>query len=246
MHCYHIRPIPLWKGARDKSTFTYLSGEGETIIIGNYIWYIEGSRPKTIVDAGARFDWFESHELPVEKVQSMEEGLDKYNLKPDDIEIVILTHLHADHIGLAGEFKNASFIVQKSELDFALNPYGLVSEAYDAQLFTGLNLEVVDGDKEITDGIRVLLTPGHTQGGQSIAVDTPEGTAVISGICVIKENFFPADDSGKSVIPPARYSDLQLARDSMLRVKNLADIIVALHDSEFLENDRIPGRYAIR
>ena len=66
MDCYHIRPIPLWKGTRDRSIFTYLSGEGENITIGNYIWYIEGARPKTIVDAGARFDWFESHGLPTQ------------------------------------------------------------------------------------------------------------------------------------------------------------------------------------
>ena len=55
----------------------------------------------------------------------------------------------------------------------------------------GLNVEFVNGDYELTKGIRVILTPGHSPGGQSVAVDTDDGTYVIAGMCTIRENFYP-------------------------------------------------------
>ena len=54
------------------------------------------------------------------------------------------------------------------------------------------------------DGIEVLLTPGHTPGGQSVAVKTEAGKAVITGLCCNKENFLP----GGGIIVPGVHLDV--------------------------------------
>ena len=92
------------------------------------------------------------------------------------------------------------------------------------------------------EGVRVLLTPGHTPGGQSIAVKTEAGTAVITGFCCIRQNFEPPEMLAgiAPVLIPGIHFDALQAFDSALRVKEIADIVVPLHEAEYVERDRIP------
>jgi len=240
---YTIRPIPLSKGFRDKSQWTYRMGYGQKVMTCNYVWYIEGVEGgHVIVDAGAKAEDFNRRGLPDEEVQPLEEGLNTLGVDIRDISLVILTHLHWDHVALAKRFKNATFIVQKSEVDFALNPHPAVAAAYNKDLFAELNLKVIEGEQEILDGIRVILTPGHTPGGQSVAVRTASGLAVITGFCCSKENFYPSPEAkskGLEVIPPGIHTDVLKAYDSALAIKRMTKTILPLHDPMFLEMSRI-------
>ena len=58
-----------------------------------------------------------------------------------------------------------------------------VDHRYFPDLLDDVEVVQVDGDAQIVDGISVLLTPGHTVGGQSVVVDTKGGRAVITGFC---------------------------------------------------------------
>ncbi len=181
----------------------------------------------------------------MEDIQSVEEGLGKLGLRPEDIEIVILTQLHRDHIQLASKFVRAKFIVQKAELDFALNPHPLIAMegSYQKAFFQNLNMEVIEGDREILDGVRVIFTPGHTPGGQSVVIETPKGTAVIPGFCCTNANFEPppkARAKGFEVVVPARHYDLLQAYDSIVKVKNTGYIILPLHEPSLKDRDRLP------
>ena len=123
-------------------------------------------------------------------------------LRPQDIDIIILTHLHEDHIQLARRYPKARFIVQKSELEFARNPHPVQAFCYLKDPFDDVNFQVIEGDKEIVDGVRVMLTPGHSAGAQSIVVETAQGRAMITGFCCIRTNFKPPRELGIPVIPP--------------------------------------------
>jgi glyoxylase-like metal-dependent hydrolase (beta-lactamase superfamily II) len=211
-----------------------------------YIWYIEGPKEKIIVDAGSLPTAMGSQPLrfprgkPSETVQSLEQGLGKLGLKPEDIDTVIVTHLHGDHIHLARKYKKAKFIIQKTELEFARNPHPVQAFHYFKDYFEGLNFEVIEGDKEIVEGVKVILTPGHTPGGQSVAVKTAKGIAIITGFCCINTNFNPPKELGASVIPPGILTDALQAYDSVMKVKHLADFIVPSHDGEFINRSKIP------
>jgi glyoxylase-like metal-dependent hydrolase (beta-lactamase superfamily II) len=237
-----IFPIPLWVSAADKSAFTYLANLGQSVCVTGYVWYIEGSEEKVLVDAGADVEYLckvRGHEAY--QIQTLESGLDKVGVSVSDIRLIIQTHLHADHIVLASRFPKARILVQKDELEFVRNPHCLFEDAYVKEFVRGLKLEVVEGDTQVSREISVLLTPGHTPGSQSVSIKTEQGTAIISGFCAIRENFgSPVGKMSSPVIAPAVHTNLFQAYDSMLRIKKEADIIVPLHDPEFLAKSRIP------
>jgi len=249
MAAHIIHPIPLIRN-EGVSTYkmTHLVGHGSPQTRGSYIWYIEGPRENIIVDAGS------SVELPSTSgagsimfpgghsvhIQTLEQGLRKYGLKPEDIDIVILTHAHEDHVQLAHKYPKAKFIIQKAELDFARNPHPIQHFTYAPELIEGLNFEIVEGDTQIVDGVSVMLTPGHSPGGQSVIVETARGKAAITGLCCIRQNFEPPPELKLAVIPTGIHVDPFQSYDSLIKIKNTADIILPLHDGEFLEVESIP------
>jgi N-acyl homoserine lactone hydrolase len=108
----------------------------------------------------------------------MADALAEHDLSPADVKIVINSHLHFDHCGQNAVFQHAPFYVQRPELERARREEKRTSEWFD---FAGAQFELVDGDAQIADGIRVLATPGHTVGHQSVLVETADGGAVMIG-----------------------------------------------------------------
>lgn len=106
------------------------------------------------------------------------DALAEYDLSPTDVKIVINSHLHFDHCGQNAVFKHAPFYIQRSELDRARKQETVTSEWFD---FAGARFELIDGDAQVADGVRVVATPGHTVGHQSVFVDMPDGAAVMIG-----------------------------------------------------------------
>ena len=243
MATYSIRPIALCGGLRDGSQYTYRMNYGTSCTQVYYAWYIEGSQPKILVDAGVKASTCMAWGMPKLYVPSVEEGLDKLRLKPDDIGIVISTHLHWDHIECGNLYRKAKFVVQKRELDYARNPHPIDAHSYDRSMFEGLDLEVIDGEKEIVPGISVFLTPGHTPGGQSVEIDTTGGKAIITGFCCTLSGFGQTEAMkrwGWEVAPPLLHHDVRDVYDSMIKIKHRADIIIALHDPMFVQKEAIP------
>ncbi|MCD6510699.1 MAG: N-acyl homoserine lactonase family protein [Thermoprotei archaeon] len=242
MNEYRIRPVPLTKVKIDKSVMTYLMNFGKIIEIGTYLWVIEGGKEKIIVDTGCSAEVQRKGGFLAEQIMGLDEGLRSVGLRPEDVDIVILTHLHWDHCAYAKRFVNARFIVQKKELNAALSPHPAIKNVYNKEFIEGLNLETVDGEAEITDGVSVFLTPGHTPGGQSVSVETSKGRAVITGFCCIRENFEPPPELRDmfEVIMPGIHIDMLKLYDSMMEIKKRADFIIPLHDIQYLHEKEIP------
>lgn len=211
-----------------------------------YFWYIEGPDQNICVDVGSKASPFGEFSIKAWQVQEPEGALQDLGLKPEDIDLVILTHVHGDHLQFAEKFSNAEFIIQEDELKAAKDPHPLVSLNYKLSqpLLEKLNFRTIEGDQEIVDGVSVMKTPGHAEGGQSVVVDTDEGDAIITGLCTIDENFYPPEEVQEfmPVIPPAIHIDLREAFDSMLKIKEKADIIIPNHEHKFAEMDQIPEK----
>ena len=128
------------------------------------------------------------------------------------------------------------FIVQKEELDFTSNPHPLYAQVRCGDFCDVLNFEIVSGDAEIVPGVEVISTPGHSPGGQSVVVHTSKGKALICGMCTIDENFA----YGETIIIPGMISDPFKAYDSMVKIRETADIIIPLHSQSHLTTTSIP------
>lgn len=242
MKKYVIRPLALAEGVRDMSQWTYRWNMGKKTRSVCYTWYLEGSDPITLVDAGAQGEHFTNPEFPMKTLVTLEDGLKRFGLTPDDVKQIIVTHLHFDHVALAKRFRNAVFIVQKKELEFALNPHVFSAVDYNRAYFDGLDMRVVDGDVEIMPGIKVLLTPGHSPGGQSVQVETAAGRAIIAGLCTQDITFQQTPfmkERNLEVAVCGLHTDSREAYDSALRIKKEADIIVSLHDPVYIDREKI-------
>jgi N-acyl homoserine lactone hydrolase len=95
------------------------------------------------------------------------------------IDVVVNTHLHADHCGGNYLFESRPVYVQRRELDDALSleDYTL-HEWVEAP---GVRYTALDGETELVPGIRLLPAPGHTDGSQIVVVDSGEQRLVIAG-----------------------------------------------------------------
>ena len=237
-----IFPIPLWVSPADKSGMTYLANLGQPVCVTGYVWYIQGTEEKVLVDAGGDVEYLSKvRGHPAYNIQTLESGLNKVGISISDVDLIIQTHLHHDHVALASRFPKARVLVQRDELEFARNPHPLFATSYVKEFIEGLNFEIIHGDVQVSKEISVLLTPGHSPGSQSVSIKTEQGTAIISGFCSVRENFgAPVGKISSTVIPPGVHTNLFDAYDSLVRIKEEADIIVPLHDPEFLMKSIIP------
>jgi glyoxylase-like metal-dependent hydrolase (beta-lactamase superfamily II) len=125
----------------------------------------------------------------------LEDGLLELGLRPEDVALVILTHLHFDHAGgstyseggvVRPTFPRARYVVQRGEFEFASRPNERTAASYLPHNFQPLveagMLQFVDGDVEIAAGVTLVRTPGHTPWHQSVLLDAGN-----------ERVFFPAD-----------------------------------------------------
>jgi glyoxylase-like metal-dependent hydrolase (beta-lactamase superfamily II) len=109
------------------------------------------------------------------------ENLASLGVTPEDIDIVINTHLHADHCAgntllIDGEarpaFPRAEYWVQRMEWAEASHPDARTRGTYFDQNYSPLlaqgQLKLLHGDTRVTDGVHCVVTPGHTRGHQSV------------------------------------------------------------------------------
>jgi len=247
MATYKIHPIVMGTKVFDKSMMTYQANNGIEFTIAIYCWYIEGGDKKILVDTGERHPiQSESREKAIGgKIYTFEEGLKKWGLVPEDIDIVIHTHLHNDHCENDSKCTNARFFIHEKELEHINDPHPLdyrYNDEFIWDIEDNGQITAVTEDQEIVPGISVRHTPAHTEGGLSVFIDTPAGKTAITGFCVINENFFPPPaikGLEMDVIPPGTHIDVYKAYDILEQVKAEADILLPLHEPEFAAIDTI-------
>lgn len=248
MTIYKIHPIVMGSKRFDKSMMTYQHGAGTPFTIPIYCWYIEGGDKTILVDTG-EMSPIQSPEREAAiggKIYTFEQGLARFDLKPEDIDIVIHTHLHNDHCENDYKCINATIYVHAKEMERIHDPHPLdfrYLEDYIEDVEENGQIRTLAQDTEIVSGIRCIHTPVHTDGGMSVVIDTEKGKAVITGFCVIKENFDPPKEvraMEMEVIPPGTVVNTWDAYDIMIRIRDMADILLPLHEPEFASIKTVP------
>lgn len=234
---YTIHPLAVGFNETDQGIMTYQRHYGKRILLPIYVFAIKGGDKKILVDTGieefmAPPDLEERIGFPV---MPFEEALEQVGWKPEDVDIIVHTHLHNDHCENDALCTNAEVYVQKAELDFFHDPHP-IDHRYYPDVLDDVNVVTVEGDANIVDGIDVLFTPGHTPGGQSVVVQTARGKAIITGLCCNALNF-PA---GGGVIAPGVLIDAIQAYESMKRIQEAAGILIPIHDLEVGKKKVIP------
>lgn len=242
---WKIHPIVLGTKVFDQGMMTYQHAYGQPYTIPIYAWLLESAddenAPNILIDTGEMSPVrSEEREKAIGgRIYTFEEGLARFDLTPEDIDIVIHTHLHNDHCENDAACVNAVFYVHAKELERIHDPHPLdyrYNEEFIEDVEEAGRITVVTADQDILPGIAVVHTPAHTDGGLTVLVNTEKGTAAITGFCVIDENLNPPKNvtaMEMEVIPPGTNINPYLAYDQMLRVKAMADILLPLHEPKF-------------
>jgi N-acyl homoserine lactone hydrolase len=160
------------------------------------------------------------------------DALAEHGLSPADVRIVINTHLHFDHCGQNAVFKHAPFYVQRGELERGRREEETTREWFD---FAGARFELVDGDAEIAEGVRVVATPGHTVGHQSVLVDSGDGRALMIGDAASTSEIYADHSAADPKVWPGQYSDKAAWMGSLQRLRNMQPRAVHFcHDTRVL------------
>ena len=107
------------------------------------------------------------------------EALTESGVDPDSISAIVNCHMHPDHSGGNHQFPGVPIYVQQIELDNAHTPdYTYPQYTCD---FEGAIVEPIEGEYELRPGIRIVPTPGHTTGHQSLFVSTDDGVVMLAG-----------------------------------------------------------------
>lgn len=176
-------------------------------------------------------------------VSNLDRGLASLGLSAEQIDYVLLTHLHTDHCGGAVKlvdgqyvprFPNAKYVIEKKEWETALHPDERTSAVYIPQRLSPLKeagqLELITGSTELFPGIKAVFTGGHSEGHYALEMES-EGKQVWYYADIfpmtphIKLPFIPATD----VFP---LTSLEVKRRTVPRMVN-QDVILAFdHDTK--------------
>jgi glyoxylase-like metal-dependent hydrolase (beta-lactamase superfamily II) len=130
---------------------------------------------------GTKWDAKQRGIYNVQEGDPLLDALAARGVKPEQVDLVINTHLHFDHCGgntrvvddrLQPAFRRARYVVQRKELEHAMKPTERDRASYFPENFAPISKEgrwdLVDGDREILPGISVKRIPGHNADIQAV------------------------------------------------------------------------------
>ncbi|MCA9067709.1 MAG: MBL fold metallo-hydrolase [Planctomycetaceae bacterium] len=187
---FGVVPKPLWSRVID-------SDEKNRIQQATNCVLIDTGQQKILVDSGygSKLPEKQRKLIEAEAGDPLVKSLAAVGLSANDIDFVVLSHLHFDHAGGATKqkengqivptFPNAKYIAQRREWVTATANYPELEGAYPQENLLPLQaahqLEVVDGTTEIVPGVTMVVTGGHTEGHAAVVIESEGRTAVYLG-----------------------------------------------------------------
>lgn len=225
----------------DQSMLTYLEGMGTEVVIPHTAVLLRGEvnvlvdtgfgSPQQVADAYPQDLWRTDE-------QEVESLLTQLGLVPTDIDLILHTHLHYDHVGNDHLFPGATILAQQADLDFAQAPtvplmrreFFTESCGYPAQ-FDRDAVTGVNGDHTVAPGLDLLALPGHTPGSQGVVAETADGPLCFAGdLIMVRENL-------DELTPVGLHTDLEACERSRLRVLDLGGTVLPSHDMRIFDGD---------
>ena len=185
---FGVVPKPLWEKRAP-------ADERNRILLGMRPLLVRGEK-LMLIDAGAggKMDAKSVDIYAIDRTVNLEHSLADCGLTAADIEIVLASHLHFDHVGgfttrdssggIRPTFSNARYVVRTEEWDDATHPHERNRASYLQDDFVPLKaagvVDLVDGDAGIMPGVRVRWTGGHARSHQVVMIESGGRTAVFT------------------------------------------------------------------
>ena len=202
---------------------------------------VEGNGSLILVDTGIKDAVRHSRLAPttLDPEETLKGRMATLGWKLSDVDVVVNTHLHCDHAENNRDVPDARFFVSRTEWEYALAPDTAQAALYDFDWtgteLTFLNYTLIDVDHyDVLPGVRLIQTPGHTPGHQSVLVNTAEGVLCVVGDAAGSMENLTAPS------PPGINSSSSEAIQSIHKIRRYCDRVFMSHDpniDEFQEHD---------
>jgi len=179
-----------------------VTGSDTTVDFPVLSWLIEHSDGLVLFDTGMHIDLQTSFDRIGERTaetispafspgEELTARLAARGVRPADIDQIVVSHLHFDHVGGNEEIPDARVVVQRAEWESGHDQRMIDHGVYNpADYDHGHDVAQIDGEHDVFgDGKIVCLpTPGHTRGHQSLRLELDSGPVVLTGDCVYLEH----------------------------------------------------------
>lgn len=205
-----MRLVPLEIG-RLRAQLSVITGEDGDVVLPVPSWLIEHDGQLILFDTGLHREFQSGPERMDERTaayfdpdfrlgEEVGARLVEQQVRPSDIGMVVLSHLHFDHCGGTDEIPDARVVVQRAEWEAGHEPRLIEAGIYNTSDYdTGHDVQLLDGEHDLFGDGRVvcLPTPGHTRGHQSLRVELDSGPVVLTADCIYSQRML--DDM---IVPP--------------------------------------------
>src|SRR3990172_7129259 len=165
--------------------------------------------------------------------------VERAGVKPGDVPLALITHLHYDHWAGHSLFPGAEYWIQQDEVAFWTGPFGrfpAFQQSANVRALTNLvtlnyanRVRIIDGDREVLPGIKVHRVGGHTAGLQIVTVQTARGTVVLTSDA---SHFYRNVETRQPVQIITSLPEMLAAFETIHALAGADRLIVAGHDPE--------------
>lgn len=211
-------PVPAWLIRHPAGTVLFDCG-----------MHSELTRPGPLLDAIGLF-----YDVGVDPGRTVAAQLDQRGVSAAAVDLVVLSHLHFDHVGGLAQIPNARVVAQADEWSAGFDADLAARNSMRVEDFDlGHDVVLVDGEHDLFgDGrVRCLPTPGHTPGHQSLSISLDSGEVILCGDCA---DFERTLDGGP--LPPFAHDHRQQAASiaGLVDRRRRGARLVPGHDPEVL------------
>ena len=217
--------------------FFYREASHAPLTLHYYVWLILGGPRPILVDTGFLDD--EVRARGIRNYVSPAAMVERAGIKPGELPVALITHLHYDHWAGHSLFPDAEYWIQRDEIAFWTGPFGRyepfrqsVNPGALARLVT-LNyanrVRIIEGDREVLPGLRVHRVGGHTAGLQIVTVETARGTVVLTSDA---SHFYRNVENRQPVQIITSLPEILLAFETIHALAGADGLIVAGHDPQ--------------
>jgi len=231
--------------------FFYREPSHAVLTLHYYVWLILGGPHPILVDVGfldddARARGMRAYVSPAAMVE-------RAGIRPSDVPLAVITHLHYDHWAGHSLFPAAEYWIQRDEIAFWTGPFGH-SPAFRQSANVGAlarlveltyadRVRIVEGDREVAPGLRVHRVGGHTAGLQIVSVETRRGTVVLTSDA---SHFYRNVETRQPVQIITSLPEMLVAFETIHALAGDGGRIVAGHDPKVAERFEVVESGIIR
>lgn len=190
--CMAAKIIPVLLATMDGCDYShnvYDTNFGVKVRSGMLGFVIQDADRLIVFDTGPDMEEWADTGVTGDPVSAFDDALEKLGKYRSDVDTVILSHLHSDHVGNIREFPSADIVIGRKEMAYAAAPINPIY--YNAQEIADIlmlqdRLHFAEDGEEISPSVRLMQLGGHTPGSMGALVETRRGMVALAGdfLCV--------------------------------------------------------------